>query len=201
MPSKESGRVYIVQARTPAWLLEGALLGLCRRRRGGAAGGGCGGLLLERGGARRAGLLHQRTEDVPVLALAQLGREEVVRRVELLDLAKAQDEHAITLDYRINSMSNDDHSCINELGVDEKLDLLLRDHVNVGCCFIKDYHFGFSQDGAANTYQLTLARTQVRAVFTNFLINAGWIVIKEILKLCFVKQIKYIVVGTLAFRI
>jgi len=106
---------------------------------------------------------------------------EFGRAVEFAYLAKAQNKHAITLYDSVDSMCNDDHCGILESSIDQSLDFLFGYHINVGCRFVENYEFGFSEDGSANAKKLPLTRTQILSIFSYFLIQSFRISINHIL--------------------
>ena len=69
---------------------------------------------------------------------------EFLRCVKLLDAAKTQNQDPITLNDRVDAVSNGYYSGILELATQQCLDSLLSDYVDVCRSFVKYHNLGFS---------------------------------------------------------
>lgn len=83
--------------------------------------------------------------------------------VVLEDLAVRQDQDSVTLDNRVESMSNRDDRAFSKLLLDERLNFLLSDDVNIGSRFVKDHNLVLPEDRPANANQLPLTSAEVSA--------------------------------------
>ena len=108
-----------------------------------------------------------------LLLLSQLGEggvgvgHELLRRVVLKDSALVEEQDLVTIDDRIETMSNGEHSCTLELLLNDLLDGLFGDDVNVGSCFIENDELVATKDGSDDANELTLADRQVLSFLLN----------------------------------
>jgi len=68
-----------------------------------------------------------------------------------------EDEDSVALYNRVQSMGDCDHSRVLELRLNERLDFLLSDEIDVRSGLIKHDNLVLSEDGTADTDQLSLA--------------------------------------------
>ena len=92
-------------------------------------------------------------------------------RVIFKHLAMRQDQHFITLDDRVESVSDRDHSTFGELLLDQLLDLLFCHDIDVCSGLIKDHNSILSQDSPADTNELLLSRAQIGTCLADLEVN------------------------------
>ena len=81
--------------------------------------------------------------------------------VKLRGLTFVHDENFVAADDGVESVSNAENSCTQELLVDQLLNGLLGHDVDVGCGFIQDDNLVAPENGSDYTNELPLANTQI----------------------------------------
>lgn len=94
------------------------------------------------------------------------------RGVVLKDLAVRQDKHSVTLDDRVESVGDRDHSAIRKLLLNERLNSLLRHNVNVRGSLVQNHHLVLPKNRSADTDQLSLTSAEVSASFRDLKVDA-----------------------------
>jgi len=95
------------------------------------------------------------------------------RCIVLGHLTLIKNEHAIRLDYGVQSVSDRNHCRAAKLVIDQFLDFLLSNDVSICGCFVKDDHFAFAKDSPADAYELSFACAQVRTAFCYFSVDSA----------------------------